>query len=400
MEMKHVVLWRDRRTEGPDNFNAGIALPAAAAADAAPATAGGIEVAQIQTREAKALARDPGVAAIAPAMPMRLIEPLDIQATADPLVAGVTWGVRAVRADTSTLTGDGIVVAVLDTGIDRTHPAFAGVDLVLRNFTTGPDEDVHGHGTHCAGTIFGRDVNGTRIGVARGVKKALIGKILGPGGGGSDVVASAIQWAVSNGAHVISMSLGIDFPGFVEELRQQGVPTELATSMALEGYRANIKLFESLSSFLDASSTFSNQPTLLVAAAGNESRRDVDAAFEIAVSPPAIATGVVSVAALENGTAGFGVARFSNTGARVSAPGVAVISAKRGGGLVAMNGTSMATPHVAGVAALWAEKLRRTNQLAAGRLVDSLAGSATQTGIATPFDPSDVGLGIVQAPQS
>ena len=82
-------------------------------------------------------------------------------------------------ADTSSCTGNGIVVAVLDTGIDASHPAFAGVEVIQKDFTGEGDGDQHGHGTHCAGTIFGRNVNGTRIGVAMGVKKALIGKVLG-----------------------------------------------------------------------------------------------------------------------------------------------------------------------------------------------------------------------------
>jgi subtilisin family serine protease len=81
-----------------------------------------------------------------------------------------------VGADTSPFSGDGIVVAVLDTGIDASHPAFEGVDIVQKDFTGEGVGDQHGHGTHCAGTIFGRTSEGTRIGVAPGVKKALIGK--------------------------------------------------------------------------------------------------------------------------------------------------------------------------------------------------------------------------------
>jgi subtilisin family serine protease len=307
--------------------------------------------------------------------------------------------VQAVRADTSPFTGEGVVVAVLDTGIDRTHPAFAGMEIVTNNFTTESPVDLHGHGTHCAGTICGRDVADTRIGVARGVTKILAGKVLGAGGGGSDQVAQAIQWATSSGAHVVSMSLGIDFPGFVKQLEDDGVPTELATSIALEGYRTNVLLFERLASLIIAQNAFM-QATVIVAAAGNESRRDLNPDFEIGVSPPAVAEGIVSVAALASSAQGFTIAPFSNVGARVSGPGVDVVSARRGGGLVSMSGTSMATPHVAGVAALWAHKLMEAEQLDAQLLADRLIGTATTAGMPSGFDPGDVGAGIVQAPQS
>jgi subtilisin family serine protease len=304
-----------------------------------------------------------------------------------------------VGADTSTFTGAGIVVAILDTGIDSSHSAFSGVQLERRNFTSESDEDQHGHGTHCAGTVFGRDVNGTRIGVAPGITKAFIGKVLGAGGGGSDQIVQAIQWAVNGGANVISMSLGIDFPGFVKELEDGGLPTELATSVALEGYRTNILLFERLASFISAQGAFGST-AILVAAAGNESQRQVNADFEISVSPPAVADGIVSVAALGTSAQGFMVADFSNVGARLSGPGVNIQSAKVGGGLRSMSGTSMATPHVAGVAALWAQKLAAENQLNGQLLAARLVSSATTNGMKTGFDPGDIGAGMVQAPQN
>jgi subtilisin family serine protease len=107
--------------------------------------------------------------------------------------------------------------------------------ITERDFTGEGNGDLEGHGTHCAGTIFGRDVSSTRIGVARGVKTALIGKVLGSQGGSSESIVTAIQWAVDNGAHVISMSLGMDFPGFQKQLQQSGLPPELATSLAWKG---------------------------------------------------------------------------------------------------------------------------------------------------------------------
>jgi subtilisin family serine protease len=292
-----------------------------------------------------------------------------------------------------------VVGAVLDTGIDPAHPAFAGVELECRNFTDAGPDDEDGHGTHCAGTIFGRPVNGTRIGVATGVKKALIGKVLGGNGGGSDVIMQAIQWAVNGGATVVSMSLGIDFPGYVSALTRRGVPTDLATSMALEGYRANVLLFEKLASLIKAQGAFM-QASLLIAAAGNESRRSENPDYEVSVSPPAVADGIVSVAALGQGSNGFTIAPFSNIGARVSGPGVGIVSAEPGGGLTSMSGTSMATPHVAGVAALWAEKLKKSGQLNGQLLADRLVGSASADGVKPGFDPEDIGAGLVRAPQN
>ena len=330
---------------------------------------------------------------------MKLIEPVATASAPDPFAQGSTWGIKAVCADTSPFDGDSVVVAVLDTGIDPSHPAFAGVNLIRKNFTDESDDDIHGHGTHCAGTIFGRAVGGTRIGIAPGVKTALIGKVLGKGGGGSDVLLQAIEWALQNGAHVISMSLGMDFPSQVATLVRQGFPAELATSRALDSYRQNVLLFERLAALIQARSVFS-QSCLIVAAAGNESRRNENPDFEIAVSPPAAADGIVSVAALGEDPGGLVIAPFSNVGARVAGPGVGIMSAQRGGNLVPMSGTSMATPHVAGVAALWAQKLRAARQFTTRLFGDRLVGSGTMTGLKPGFQPADVGAGIVLAPQS
>src|SRR5262245_2100559 len=141
-----------------------------------------IEVNNLRPQDVTEAARDPDTAAIARVMPTKLIKPLD---GPDGAAATNTWGIDAVGAAGSTFTGDKVVVSVLDTGIDKTHPAFQGVEIVEKDFSGSGNGDVQGHGTHCCGTIFGRDVNGTRIGVARGVKKALIGKVLGNDGSGS-----------------------------------------------------------------------------------------------------------------------------------------------------------------------------------------------------------------------
>lgn len=397
MKENYIVL-RSPRPATNDPF-----LGPLAGATNAPPPAPVVEVSEMERRDIPALTRSADVVAVAPIMPMRLIAPVEKQEAAgngaQPAAATeIAWGVKAVKADTSPFTGDGVTVAVLDTGIDASHPAFAGVELVTRNFTNEADTDLDGHGTHCAGTIFGRTTDNKRIGVATGVRRALIGKVLGSGGGGSDQIASAIQWAVENGANVISMSLGIDFPGFVRFLiEQQGMEPEPATSIALEGYRANVQLFERLASLVRAQAMFS-RASIIVAAAGNESDRPN---FEIAVSPPAVSEGIVSVAAVGQAGNSFSVASFSNTFANVAGPGVGILSARPGGGFAVMSGTSMATPHVAGVAALWAEKIRRSaGTLSAAQLINRLISSGTFNALASGFDPADVGTGLVIAPQT
>lgn len=360
-----------------------------------------IEVSEVSMNGAQKddMRRDPEVQAIAPAMPLNLIEPMvddsdNPQPGATP--AGNTWGLDAVGASLSSFDGSGITVAVLDTGIDLTHPAFSGVNIERRNFTSEVDDDIHGHGTHCGGTIFGKDVGGTRIGVARNISKALIGKVLGQGGGSSATLANAINWAVENGASVVSMSLGIDFPGFVKQLMtQNSLAAEPATSIALEGYRANINLFSSLSNMLEMRNAFGNG-SIVVAASGNESNRP---SYDIAVAPPAAGSGIISVGALQQGTNGLSVASFSNTQCDVSAPGVAISSAALGGGLVSWNGTSMATPHVAGVAALWAQRqLEQTGRIMSSTMRSKILGMATMNGLEAGATLNDVGNGVVQAP--
>lgn len=375
-------------------------LDAGPVAMSAEATAGiTIDIdSKVSKSTMRTIANDPTVVGFCPSLPMTLIEPVPTPRLHRSGVAATTWGVDAVGATTSPYTGSGITVAVLDTGIDSTHPAFSGVELITRDFTgDGSVIDKHGHGTHCAGTIFGRDLNSKRIGVASGVNRALIGKVLGADGGGTDILTQAMIWARDNGAHVISMSLGIDFPGYVNYLIQQrGYRTDVATSVGLQAYTANVRLFEKLSEFLNAGL---GQP-LVVAATGNESGRHANPPYEINVSPPAAAAGIIAVGALDSSADGFVVAPFSNTRATVSAPGVGIESAGLGGGTTTMSGTSMATPHVAGVAALWAEKLRMQGQLSPLVLQAKIIGDATCDPLAPGFDPLDVGAGLVQAPQS
>ena len=383
--------------------------------DTSPPPAPALDELKVEVEEATAgerarIAREKDVLATAPAMPLSVPEPVANDALAsneahddeaDPNALSVTWGVRTVGADRSSFDGANATVAVLDTGIDAAHPAFAGggLQLITRNFTTESDDDLNGHGTHCAGTIFGRDVAGTRIGVAPGVRRALIGKVIGGGAGTKDLL-DAMKWAVDQGANVISMSLGFDFVGYRERLADHfGYAAQAATSAALEAYRSNVRMFDQWMALNSAQAAI-GKSAMVVAAAGNESRRNGANAYEVATSSPASAAGVVSVGALFEGGGGLDVASFSNTGPRIAAPGVSVVSAWPGGGLRALNGTSMACPHVAGCAALfWDEMAQSPVQPTPDRVIGRLTANAEHSGVfVNGIDFADIGVGLCRAP--
>ena len=166
--------------------------------------------------------------------------------------AQFTWGLQATRAHQSRFSGRGIRVAVLDTGMDLDHPDFAGriVPAQARSFVTGQTvNDLNGHGTHCIGTALGfQQLAGgaARYGCAfRG--DIFVGKVLSNAGSGANSgILAGINWAITNRCRVISMSLGAPV--------QAGEPfSTLYETVAQRALR-------------------SNPGTLIVAAAGNDSR--------------------------------------------------------------------------------------------------------------------------------
>jgi subtilisin family serine protease len=372
-----------------------------------------LENADVSDREASDLQRDPLIEDVIASIPFTLITPVEDTgappAAPDELVKA--WGIAAVGADASKFDGKGVTVAVLDTGIDKDHEAFAEIKFPaedLMDFTTneegvaGSAPDEHGHGTHVAGTIFGRDVKipgqeaPTRIGVARGVK-ALIGKVLGRDGAPTETVFNAIEWALRRRADIISMSLGIDFLTIWNRLQHPGgLPGDIALSRALEAYRSNVRLFDRLAAEVQAR-VERGRGALLVAATGNESQREKNPRFTVAVAPPAAADGFIPVGAVSEDP--LAVARFSNTSCLVCAPGVDILSAKLGGGLATMNGTSMATPHVAGVLALWTQKLFPDGKRPVKWTADVQRALETSVKPVPGGSRADVGLGMAQAPR-
>jgi len=274
----------------------------------------------------------------------------DIKPAADPAEKEIPWGVKRVNASGAWnfTEGAGVKVAVIDTGMDYTHPDLKANYALGYNaiISTASPMDDHGHGTHVSGTIGAvRDSKGV-VGVAPRARLYAVKAIDKNGYGTDSDVISAIEWAAQNKMDVINMSLGGG--DFVDAM------AKVITAANLAG-------------------------VTIVCAAGNDSGP---------VNYPAKYPEAIAVSASNSADK---IASFSSRGPEIAfiAPGVNVYSTYKGGKYSTMSGTSMACPHVAGLAALAVAAGAKTP--AAVR--EALTKSASSLGL----KPAEEGAGMIDA---
>ncbi|MGH3941950.1 MAG: S8 family serine peptidase [Pseudonocardiaceae bacterium] len=278
-----------------------------------------------------------------------------------------TWGLQATKVSTSPWSGAGVPVAILDTGFDLHHPDFANRDITSRSFV--PNEavrDSHGHGTHVIGTSSGPvDPPGDsrRYGVASN-DSIFVGKVLSDGGSGVDSqILAGIDWAITNRCRVVSMSLGAS-------VRTVSPTYEAVGQRTMEA------------------------GCVIIAAAGNNASRS-QGRFGF-VGRPANSPSIMAVGAVDSDLqiANFSARSNPVAGGQVDivGPGVATYSSwTTPTRYRTISGTSMATPHVAGIAALLSQ--------ASGATGSALWGLLVRGAQRLPLSSADVGAGLVQAPQ-
>ncbi|WP_229907663.1 S8 family serine peptidase [Amycolatopsis oliviviridis] len=271
-----------------------------------------------------------------------------------------TAQVGAPSAWKSGWTGKGTTVAVIDTGIDEKHPDLAGKTISSADFSgEGDVVDRHGHGTHCASIIAGTGAasGGRYKGVAPDAN-LMVAKVFDASGEGDTAqVMAAIDWAVAQGAKILSLSLGAGVTDGADPLSEQ-----IDTYSAKSG-------------------------TLFVVAAGNSGPGDRT------VTTPGAATSALTVGAVDRDNK---LAWFSSRGPRlrdasvkpeITAPGVGIVAARAAEGSMgepvddnytAASGTSMATPHVAGAAAIL---LQQQPGLTGQALKNTLVTTAKDVGL-------------------
>ena len=284
----------------------------------------GVALGTVDPAGLSALRADKTVDKVVGTPPLSLIRPRDPVAAS--VTSKYTWGIEALGVRElwdKGHTGKGVIVGHLDTGVDGDHAALKDAIFAFTEFNgigtkTAPPKayDSGNHGTHTAATIAGRPVNGNYIGVAPDAK--LASAIVIEGG---DVVARVIggmNWAIGNGVKILSMSLGF-----------QGWLTDFLPLTRIIRARGILPVFAIGNEYAGHSRSPGNYWQALSVGACNE---------QLAVS--------------DFSSSQLFKRKKDPIVPDLVAPGEGVISAMPGGGYQSMNGTSMATPHIAGFAAL------------------------------------------------
>ena len=297
--------------------------------------------------------------------PIYRLPPYRVEMVLLALAETIDWGLAAygIPAVWKHSQGRGVKVAVLDTGIDDSHPDLASTVLEARDFTgsaTG-QRDYAGHGTHVAGIIAARQNQQGVVGICPGLNEAggglLVGKVLGDDGAGTDSsVVAGIEWAAAQGAHLISMSFGSPVPSTVMQ---------------------------------DAIRSVVSGGVFVICAAGNNGADN-------SVDYPGRWIETIAVGAVDRHGR---VASFSSRGPEVAvaAPGQDVLSTYPRNRYAKLSGTSMATPFVTGVVALMLAKHRQqgsqTPIQTVTQLREHLARTATDAG--SPGRDPAYGYGLI-----
>lgn len=254
--------------------------------------------------------------------------------------------------------GQAVPVAILDTGIDNTHPEFSARILKCHNeifLNPNTCKDNNGHGTHVAGIAGAAGVDINAKGVAPAVS-LYIDQVLNSAGSGTlSGIIAGIDWSVANGAKVISMSLGTDPISTTEPNCDTAFP-----------------------SFTSAVNNAVAAGVTVVAASGNEGTLGVDA--------PGCISSTIAVGAVDSTDT---IASFSSQGGPMAdhgivAPGVNIFSSWKNGGYNTISGTSMATPHVSGTIAL----MLQTNPALTPATIKSTLFNTACTGLTNPSCPT------------
>jgi subtilisin len=325
----------------------------------------GVVLGDVHSQGVAALRQDPRVRYVGSSLGFSLIAPTRVGAATRLL--DTTWGVAAMEVNrlwAQKIDGTGVRVGHIDTGVDASHPALRSAvqGFLLTDYSgfpvpNAPKADTGTHGTHTAGTIAGRPVAGKSIGVAPGAELYCAAVI--EGGNVVARILAGLDWAVKNNVRIVSLSLGLpgyhdDFHELMAALRARGVLPVVAVGNEGPG----------------TSRSPGNYDIVLSVGACDKDRRVAYFSSSETFAQP-VARQVPDLVG----------------------PGVDVISAKVGGGFVSMDGSSMATPHIAGLAALlWQAKPTAT--------VDQIEQAIFQSCTPSPDGQVRGGRGFPNAPRA